>query len=47
MPGALFDVPSPRERGASRYAVSIALNREGKIAGIYVVSATPKLSAIR
>lgn len=47
MPGAVFDVPAPREHGASRYAVSIALNREGKIAGIYVVSATPKLSAIR
>jgi RNA polymerase sigma-70 factor (ECF subfamily) len=47
MPGFVFDVPAPREHGAPRYAVSIALNRDGKISEIYVVSATPKLSAIR
>lgn len=46
-PGFVFDVPSPRDHGASRYAVSIALNRGGKIAAIYVVSASAKLTAIR
>jgi RNA polymerase sigma-70 factor (ECF subfamily) len=47
MPGFVFDVPSPREHGASKYAVSIALNRDGRISEIYVVSASRKLSAIR
>lgn len=47
MPGLVFDVPSPHEHQAPRYVVSLAMNREGKISEIYVVSATAKLSAIR
>lgn len=47
MPGFVFDVPSPRERGASRYAVSIALNRDGRISEIFVISATRKLAAVK
>jgi hypothetical protein len=47
MPALVFDVTAPHQHQAPRYVVSAALNRDGKISAIYVVSATPKLSAVK
>ena len=47
MPALVFDVPVPHEHQAPRYVVTAAMDRDGKISAIYVVSATRKLSAIK
>jgi RNA polymerase sigma-70 factor (ECF subfamily) len=45
-PAVIATVPGATGTTAPRYAVTIALNRAGKISHIYVVSASRKLSAI-
>jgi RNA polymerase sigma factor (sigma-70 family) len=45
-PAVLARVPAATGSAAPRFAVTIDLNRDGKIAHIYVVSATPKLGAL-
>jgi len=47
VPSVVVDIPSPAAGIAPRFALIAELNREGKIAHLYVVSATQKLSAIR
>ena len=47
VPSAVVDIPSPPAGIAPRFTLSAELNREGKIAHLYVVSATPKLAAVR
>ena len=46
-PSVVVDIPSPPPGIAPRFTLTIELNREGKIAHLYVVSATSKLAAIR
>jgi RNA polymerase sigma-70 factor, ECF subfamily len=47
VPSAVVDIPSPPAGIASRFTLTIELNRDGKIAHLYVVSATQKLLAIK
>lgn len=47
VPSAVVDIPSPGRGIAPRFTLTAELNREGKIAHLYVVSATQKLTAIR
>ena len=47
VPSAVVDVPSPAAGIAPRFTLTVELNRDGKIAHLYVVSATQKLTAIR
>ena len=44
---AIVDLPSPPKGVASRFTITAQLNADGKIAHLYVVSATRKLTAIR
>jgi RNA polymerase sigma-70 factor (ECF subfamily) len=46
MPAVVVDLPAPPPGIAPRFTLSAALNREGKIAHLYVVSASSKLTAI-
>jgi RNA polymerase sigma-70 factor (ECF subfamily) len=46
-PSVVVDVPAPLPGIAPRLTMTAELNHEGKIAHLYVVSATAKLSAIR
>jgi RNA polymerase sigma-70 factor (ECF subfamily) len=46
-PAVVADLPSPTGRQAPRFTFAVDLNGEGKIADIYVVSATRKLTAIK
>ncbi len=43
---AVVHVPSPRPGGAPKFTLTTEVNREGKIAHIYVVSAEAKLAAV-
>ena len=47
VPSVVVDIPSPPEGIAPRFTLTAELNRDGKIAHLYVVSATQKLTAIR
>jgi hypothetical protein len=47
VPSVVVDIPSPLAGIAPRFTLTVELNRDGKIAHLYVVSATQKLSAIR
>jgi RNA polymerase sigma-70 factor (ECF subfamily) len=47
MPAMVVDIPSPPERLAPRLTLTVTLNSAGRIAEIYVVSATRKLTAIK
>jgi RNA polymerase sigma-70 factor (ECF subfamily) len=47
VPSAVVDVQSPAAGIAPRFTLTVELNRDGKIAHLYVVSATQKLTAIR
>lgn len=47
VPSAVVDIPSPAAGIAPRFTLTVELNRDGKIAHLYVVSATQKLTAIR
>jgi len=47
MPAMVVDVHSPIERQSPRFTFSLALNRDGNISEIYVVSATHKLTAVK
>jgi hypothetical protein len=47
MPAMVVDVHSPIERQSPRFTFSLALNRDGNISEIYVVSATRKLTAVK
>jgi RNA polymerase sigma-70 factor (ECF subfamily) len=47
LPAVIVDVPTATGRLAPRFALGAELDREGKIAHIYVVSATAKLTAVR
>jgi RNA polymerase sigma-70 factor (ECF subfamily) len=47
VPSAVVDIPSPGKGIAPRFTLTAEVNREGKIAHLYVVSATQKLTAIR
>jgi RNA polymerase sigma-70 factor (ECF subfamily) len=46
VPSAVVDLPSPADRIAPRFTITAQLNVEGRIAHLYVVSATRKLTAI-
>ncbi len=46
-PSVVVDIPSPAAGIAPRFILTAELNREGKIAHLYVVSAPSKLTAIR
>ena len=46
VPSVVVDIPSPLEGIAPRFTLTAELNRDGKIAHLYVVSATQKLTAI-
>jgi RNA polymerase sigma-70 factor, ECF subfamily len=47
IPSAVVDIPSPAAGIAPRFTLTVELNRDGKIAHLYVVSATQKLTAVR
>jgi RNA polymerase sigma-70 factor (ECF subfamily) len=47
VPSVVVDIPSPAAGIAPRFTLTVELNRDGKIAHLYVVSATQKLTAIR
>jgi RNA polymerase sigma factor (sigma-70 family) len=47
VPSAVVDIPSPAAGIAPRFTLTVELDRDGKIAHLYVVSATQKLTAIR
>jgi RNA polymerase sigma-70 factor (ECF subfamily) len=47
VPSVVVDIPSPAPGIAPRFTLTAELNQEGKIAHLYVVSATPKLGAVR
>ncbi|HEV2985027.1 MAG TPA: sigma factor-like helix-turn-helix DNA-binding protein, partial [Vicinamibacterales bacterium] len=47
VPSVVVDIPAPAPGIAPRFTLTAELNREGKIAHLYVVSATPKLRAVR
>ena len=47
VPSAVVDIPSPAAGIAPRFTMTVELNRDGKIAHLYVVSATQKLTALR
>jgi RNA polymerase sigma-70 factor, ECF subfamily len=47
MPGVVVTVPSATGRRAPRIAVTIDLDRDGRISRIYAVSATRKLTALK
>ncbi len=47
MPGVVVDFPSARGPQAPRLALTIDLDRDGKISWIYVVSASRKLTALK
>ncbi|MEO8256023.1 MAG: sigma-70 family RNA polymerase sigma factor [Acidobacteriota bacterium] len=47
VPSAVADIPAPGPGIAPRLTLTAELNHEGKIAHIYVVSATAKLTALR
>jgi RNA polymerase sigma-70 factor (ECF subfamily) len=47
VPSVVVDIPSPAPGIAPRFTLTAELNREGQIAHLYVVSATPKLGAVR
>jgi RNA polymerase sigma-70 factor, ECF subfamily len=47
IPSVVVDIPSPPAGIAPRFTLTAELNRDGKIAHLYVVSATQKLSAIK
>jgi RNA polymerase sigma-70 factor, ECF subfamily len=47
VPSVVIDIPSPARGIAPRFTLTAELNREGRIAHLYVVSATPKLGAVR
>jgi RNA polymerase sigma-70 factor (ECF subfamily) len=47
VPSVVVDIPSPAPGIAPRFTLTAELNGEGKIAHLYVVSATPKLGAVR
>jgi RNA polymerase sigma-70 factor (ECF subfamily) len=47
VPSVVVDIPSPAPGIAPRFTLIAELNRDGKIAHLYVVSATPKLVAIK
>ena len=46
MPGVVVTVPSAAGRQAPRFALTIDVDRDGKISCVYVVSATRKLTAL-
>jgi RNA polymerase sigma-70 factor (ECF subfamily) len=46
VPSAVVDIPSPPPGIAPRFTLTAELNHEGKIAHLYVVSATSKLTAL-
>jgi RNA polymerase sigma-70 factor, ECF subfamily len=46
VPSVVLDLLSPADRIAPRFTITAQLNAEGKIAHLYVVSATRKLTAI-
>jgi len=46
-PSVVVDIPSPPPRIAPRFTLTVELNREGKIAHLYVVSATQKLAGLK
>jgi RNA polymerase sigma-70 factor (ECF subfamily) len=46
VPSVVVDIPTPPEGIAPRFTLTAELNRDGKIAHLYVVSATHKLTAI-
>ena len=47
MPGVVVTVPSASGRRAPRIALTIDLDRDGKISRIYAVSAARKLTALK
>jgi RNA polymerase sigma-70 factor (ECF subfamily) len=47
VPSAVVDIPLPPAGIAPRFTLTAELNHEGKIAHLYVVSATSKLTALR
>lgn len=47
VPSVVVDIPSPAAGIAPRFTLTAELNRDGRIAHLYVVLATRKLSAIR
>jgi RNA polymerase sigma-70 factor, ECF subfamily len=47
LPAVIADLPSATGRLAPRFALAAELNHEGKIAHLYVVSATAKLTGLR
>jgi hypothetical protein len=47
VPSVVVDIPSPAAGIAPRFTLTAELNRDGRIAHLYVVSAPRKLSAIR
>ena len=47
VPSAIVDVPAPGPGIAPRFTITAELNADGRIAHLYVISAPPKLSAIR
>ena len=47
VPSVVVDIPSPPVGIAPRFTLTAELNRDGRIAHLYVVLATRKLSAIR
>jgi RNA polymerase sigma-70 factor (ECF subfamily) len=47
MPAVLVTVPHASGRAAPRFAMTLDLDRDGRIARLYVVSATAKLTALR
>jgi RNA polymerase sigma-70 factor (ECF subfamily) len=46
LPAVLADMPSATGREAPRWALTLELDRDGRIANIYIVSATAKLTAV-
>jgi RNA polymerase sigma-70 factor (ECF subfamily) len=47
VPSVIVDIPSPPKSIAPRFTLTAELNPDGRIAHLYVVSATDKLSAVR